>query len=312
VTPTYNRADLLPRLWRSIREQTTRFEWLIVDDGSTDGTLDVVATFEDDRITYVRHSRREGVNRARNSGVIRARAPYVVFVDSDDEVAVGGLEGAVREIAAAEPEIGAVLLVALAAETDRPIARLTGGEVLTEVDVVCRGVLTGDRAVIYRTEVFERQRLPEDLLGCEQVFVYGLTRYYNYLTSNLVLTLVHRQNDNLCDARSVIARSGDIARSHERILQQHRMALETWPAARRRFQQKAIYRYAIAGDFRAAERVRRSASQGLRASLILLATLCAGMIGHLGLERARLDARNWWTFRGRRTLGQPNPSTTGK
>ena len=36
-TPTYNRADLLPRLYESLQEQTTNnFEWLIVDDGSTD------------------------------------------------------------------------------------------------------------------------------------------------------------------------------------------------------------------------------------------------------------------------------------
>ena len=44
-TPTYNRADLLPRLYESLQEQNNNnFEWLIVDDGSTDNTKKVIET----------------------------------------------------------------------------------------------------------------------------------------------------------------------------------------------------------------------------------------------------------------------------
>ena len=42
-TPTYNRAELLPRLYKSLQEQTNKdFEWVIVDDGSTDNTKEVI------------------------------------------------------------------------------------------------------------------------------------------------------------------------------------------------------------------------------------------------------------------------------
>ena len=42
-TPTYNRAGLLPRLYKSLQEQTNKnFEWVIVDDGSTDNTKEVI------------------------------------------------------------------------------------------------------------------------------------------------------------------------------------------------------------------------------------------------------------------------------
>ena len=45
-TPTYNRAHLLPRLYESLRAQTFQdFEWIIVDDGSTDDTEEVVKSF---------------------------------------------------------------------------------------------------------------------------------------------------------------------------------------------------------------------------------------------------------------------------
>ena len=47
ITPTYNRAKLLPRLYQSLCKQTCfDFSWYIVDDGSTDNTLEVVRSFE--------------------------------------------------------------------------------------------------------------------------------------------------------------------------------------------------------------------------------------------------------------------------
>ena len=48
-TPTYNRANTLPRVYESLKAQTFRdFEWLIVDDGSTDSTRDVVRGWQTD------------------------------------------------------------------------------------------------------------------------------------------------------------------------------------------------------------------------------------------------------------------------
>ena len=49
-TPTYNRQDMLGRVYDSLKEQTNKdFEWLIVDDGSTDGTEDVVKGFKKEK-----------------------------------------------------------------------------------------------------------------------------------------------------------------------------------------------------------------------------------------------------------------------
>ena len=86
VTPTYNRAHLLPRVWASIVRQTeTNFEWIVVDDGSSDDTREVVLGFNDPRIHYV-HQENRGVNEARNRGDSKVRADYVVYLDSDDEL----------------------------------------------------------------------------------------------------------------------------------------------------------------------------------------------------------------------------------
>jgi glycosyltransferase involved in cell wall biosynthesis len=91
VTPTYNRADLLPETIRSILAQTfSDFEYLIIDDGSTDDTAAVVRSFGD-RIVYYRHEN-VGEAASTNRGWGLARGDYFAFVASDDPMLPNWLE----------------------------------------------------------------------------------------------------------------------------------------------------------------------------------------------------------------------------
>lgn len=84
ILPTYNRADWLPRTIQSVIEQSeTDFELLVIDDGSTDDTEDVVKAIDDPRIKYHFQENAER-GAARNRGVKLARGKYVHFLDSDD------------------------------------------------------------------------------------------------------------------------------------------------------------------------------------------------------------------------------------
>jgi glycosyltransferase involved in cell wall biosynthesis len=86
VTPTHNRANLLRRAMASVRAQTWRdFEWIVVDDGSTDETMQVLDACDDLRLVRVRLEPNRGVAGARNAGIQRARGEYVAFLDDDDE-----------------------------------------------------------------------------------------------------------------------------------------------------------------------------------------------------------------------------------
>ena len=59
-TPTWNRAHTLPRLYHSLCVQTSRdFEWMVIDDGSTDGTEDLVAGWIAEAAIPVRYIRKE-------------------------------------------------------------------------------------------------------------------------------------------------------------------------------------------------------------------------------------------------------------
>ncbi|WP_052075850.1 glycosyltransferase family 2 protein [Sphingomonas taxi] len=88
-TPTFNRAGTLERLFDSIARQTFRdFEWLVVDDGSTDDTATLIARLAAHAnfpIRY-RHQPNAGKHIAFNNGVREARGEFFLTIDSDDEL----------------------------------------------------------------------------------------------------------------------------------------------------------------------------------------------------------------------------------
>jgi glycosyltransferase involved in cell wall biosynthesis len=84
VITVYNGEAVLRRSIESVLRQTVPVaELIVVDDGSTDGTPDVARSYGD-RVTYLRQDNR-GVAAARNAGLSRAAAPWVAFLDDDDE-----------------------------------------------------------------------------------------------------------------------------------------------------------------------------------------------------------------------------------
>lgn len=87
ITPTYNRGYLLKRCYQSLCEQEFRaFEWIIVDDGSSDNTKEVVQAFIKEDIISIRYiyQLNSGKHIAHNAGVKEARGEICVCLDSDD------------------------------------------------------------------------------------------------------------------------------------------------------------------------------------------------------------------------------------
>lgn len=83
IVPTYNPGGFLEPTLASVRAQTIdALQLIVVDDGSTDGTPDWVRRTQTDIELY--EQRNQGVSAARNHGLRRARAPFVIFLDQDD------------------------------------------------------------------------------------------------------------------------------------------------------------------------------------------------------------------------------------
>jgi len=93
ITPTYNRAHLISRAINSVLNQSIEeWELIIVDDGSTDNTAEVIKPFlSDERISYIRKEN-SGAANSRNVGVESSQYDWITFLDSDDEAKAEWIE----------------------------------------------------------------------------------------------------------------------------------------------------------------------------------------------------------------------------
>jgi len=99
VIPTYNRAWLLRKAISSVLNQTYQdFEIIVVDDASTDNTIDVISALNSKRIKYIRHEYNKGEAEARNTGILNTNGQYIAFLDDDDEWLPKKLELQVKKI----------------------------------------------------------------------------------------------------------------------------------------------------------------------------------------------------------------------
>jgi hypothetical protein len=109
IIPTYNRVDILPRAVESVLDQQyADFELLVVDDGSTDGTVSMLESYDDPRLRVISHETNEGASAARNTGIRRANGEFVAFLDSDDEWHPEKLQRQLKRYETAPPSCVAV------------------------------------------------------------------------------------------------------------------------------------------------------------------------------------------------------------
>lgn len=109
VIPTFNRRHRLPRAIESVLSQANvDLELIVVDDGSSDGTVEWLATeYPDPRLRVIHNTRKKGPAGARNAGILAASGDLVAFLDSDDIYLPGHLEASQR-IFQLHPMVGLV------------------------------------------------------------------------------------------------------------------------------------------------------------------------------------------------------------
>lgn len=105
IIATRNRCALLPRAVASVRRASRDAQIVIVDDASADQTPEVCAAWTD--VKYIRLQRRQGPGVTRNVGLLASTAPYISFLDDDDQRLPGSLDAQV-ELLAARPDAGMI------------------------------------------------------------------------------------------------------------------------------------------------------------------------------------------------------------
>lgn len=168
LTPTYNRAYILVRLYESLKHQTLNdFEWIIVDDGSEDETEELIKQWKiEDNGFYIRYIKIKngGKHRALNRAVPISKYEYIFIVDSDDylvENAVELIHKWIATIAGSERFAG---VAGLRAKPDGTII----GQCSIETEFIdatniqrMKYKLLGDKAEVYRKDLLLKYPFPE-------------------------------------------------------------------------------------------------------------------------------------------------------
>lgn len=163
-TPTYNRKDKLKRLYDSLlKQEVEKFEWLIVDDGSTDASKELIAQFIEEQLINIRYIYKAngGKHTALNVGMREAYYEYFLCVDSDDFLE----EDAIKTICDYTIDKKPFGIISYKSEYGRD--GIIGEEFpeyldkTTLFDLINNYNVDGDRTLIFKTELLQDIFIPE-------------------------------------------------------------------------------------------------------------------------------------------------------
>lgn len=205
IIPTYNRERLIARSVKSVLNQTYQdFELIIVDDASTDNTEEVVSSFNDERIRYVRHKENKGEAAARNTGIKAARGDYIAYQDSDDEWFPEKLARQIELLQDASPEVGVIYTGFWKTENHKrtyiPFSWVNqkNGDIHKEL---LKGNFIGSPVVLIKKECFSEVGLFDERLRnlVDWEMWLRISKHYHFRCADEPLVVAHYDSDNASD-----------------------------------------------------------------------------------------------------------------
>lgn len=206
-TPTYNRSHLLPTLFESICRQTFKdFEWIVVDDGSSDNTQEVMEKIMTEKhdfpIRYIKTAN-GGKHRAVNCGVKEAKGELFFIADSDDQLTDDALQVVAEtyEQVRDNPLIGGVCGL----DSDKE-GKIIGSGLPQDiidcntVDIRYKYYVTGDMKEVFLTRVLRETPMPEipgEKFSPEALTWYRIAKKYQLRFINRPIYIAEYQPDGL-------------------------------------------------------------------------------------------------------------------
>ncbi len=210
-TPAYNRADLLPRLYESVKRQTNQnFVWMIIDDGSVDNTSDLVRSWQEQTSAFeIRYYYKEngGLHTAYNEAIAHIDTPLCVCIDSDDFMP----EDAIEKILSFWEANGSDEYAGIVGLDFTLDGKVIGDPLPCQKSVNLIDLLTGkypihngDRTNVVRTELY-KQVAPMPSFAGEKNFNphymhLQISQHYDFLVLNENLRFVEYQEGGMSDS----------------------------------------------------------------------------------------------------------------
>ena len=192
-TPAYNRAYTLHKCYESLKRQTNKnFKWMIIDDGSTDNTVDLVAKWKeksDFEIIYI-YKQNGGMHTAHNTAYQNIDTELNVCIDSDDYLT----DDAVEIIVSEWEKVKSEKLAGLGALNVFESGEIIGSKFPENIklskyfDIYNKYGVVGDKKFIYRTELIKKFPYPE----YEGEKYVGLDYKYKKLDEEYELALINK------------------------------------------------------------------------------------------------------------------------
>lgn len=208
LTPTYNRAHLLPRLYESLCPQTCKdFEWIVVDDGSADNTKNIVEEFISTcRTLLIKYYRKEngGKHTAVNLGIKKAQGELLFIADSDDMLPPDCIDTVAKEwmLVKDNKNIGGIAGLDINMKDGKLI-----GSGLPRESIDCNAIdiryahhVSGDLKEVFRTSVlreFPFPEIPGERFCPEQLNWFRIAQKYDLHYINKPVYLVEYESDGL-------------------------------------------------------------------------------------------------------------------
>ena len=203
-TPTYNRADLLPNLYESLlRQNSQNFQWLVIDDGSTDNTREVVEEWIREgkiEIQYV-YKENGGLHTGYNKAIECTDTELSICIDSDDYLTDDCIETVLKFWDENKAEDTAGLIGLDITENGRVIAGDLPDEKVINPLMLLAAKQNGDRKYVIRNDCY-RKVYPMPVFEGEKNFnphylVLKLCKDYKFLVLNKPLCVVNYQPDGM-------------------------------------------------------------------------------------------------------------------
>ncbi|MDQ0231425.1 glycosyltransferase family 2 protein [Metabacillus malikii] len=197
VIPTFNRAHIIESSIKSVLNQTVPpEEIIIIDDHSTDHTLDVIKSIKDVRIKYELNKGIKGANGARNTGIKMAKGKYIAFQDSDDVWLPTKLEKQ-KNYMMENPNVDMVFcsLNLNKGEREIPSRKVRGNEIH---DQLKRGNFISTQTIFIKRDVASENLFDESLMRFQDWdFCLRVAKNYTIEHLNEALVMVEQQTDSI-------------------------------------------------------------------------------------------------------------------